>query len=52
MDIWKWRRKTGYRTCLLNVMLEIVLAWVFQKAEPKQRLVQMTAKKGTPGKLE
>lgn len=33
-------------------MLEIVLAWVFQKAEPEQRLVQTTTKKGTPGKLE
>lgn len=36
----------------LNAMLEIVLAWVFQKAEPEQRLVQTTTKKGTPGKLE
>ena len=33
-------------------MLEIALAWVFQKAEPKQRLVQTTAKKGASGKLE
>lgn len=33
MDIREWKRKTGYRTYLLNQTLGIALAWVFQKAE-------------------